>query len=472
MKKQTSHKETIRYRGEIGTGSGSIPVILLLEFDKYDFTSVSCEVTSVVAGRDSNRALDSVLTGHLDRPLIVKPRSEEAAIVRLHGIRGWRSDANSMSLDLAGFDINVSGVTLPIGWRVHATVDLTSGKVLSKPRGVEYDRRGNVAQRFSYDDDVEWALPTGRGTAFLRYESEKTQVERDEATLLVCRPTIEFDLSIEEQISLEDIAQGLEHDLMDVCLLLSLCGRRRIIWYQSSYLLIDAEQRPAHTREPITRYAVFDRPAEGPRDELIRHEALTKGGFQRLLDKFRTSRYREELKQVILFLSSSQTADTIETSYFLCHAALEALCNAIYSKELGRDLLSYDEWKKIESILRQAIVNFAAESGMAEFGEKANARISDLKRVGARDRIISVCRHLGLGSTEIWPRVALETGLGRALQLRNELFHAAKTADLQNLYVSLLRLQILTERLVLRVLDWPDDKIWWAYDQHLRRVSD
>lgn len=472
MKKQPSHRETIRYRGKIDAGSDSIPVILLIEFDKYDFTSVSCEVTPVVSGRDNIHALDGVLTGHFDRPLFVKPASDEAPVVRLYGIRGWRSDGSSMSLELAGFDINVVGVTLPPGWRVYATVDLTSGKVLSKPRGVEYDRRGNIAQRFAYEDDVEWSLPRGRGTAFLRYESEKTQVGRDEATLLVCRPTIEYDLSIEGQTSLEEVMQELERDLVDACLLLSLCGRRRIIWYQTSYLLIDAEQNPAHMREPMSRYAVFDRLAEGPRDELINHEALTKGGFQRLLDRLQTSPYREELKQVILFLASSQTADTIETSYFLCHAALEALCNAIYSKELGHDLLPPDEWKKIESTLRQTIVDFAAKNGAAEFGEKAGARISELKRVGTRDRILSICRHLGLGGTEIWPGVTLEAGLGRALQVRNELFHGAKADDLQKLYVSLVRLQILTERLLLRVLGWPDEKIWQWYDQHLRRILD
>lgn len=472
MKKQLPQRKTIRYRGEIDTGSESIPVILLLEFDKYDFTSISCEVTPALAGRDMFRALDGVLTGHLDRPLIVKPTSDEAPIVRLYGIRGWRSDGSSMSLELAGFDISVVGFTLPPRWRVYATVDLTSGKVLSRPRGVEYDRRGNVAQKFAYEDDVEWSLPRGRGKAFLRYESEETQVGRDEATLLVCRPTIEFDLSIEGQTNLEDVAQELERDLTDVCLLLSLCGRRRVIWYQTSYLLIDAEQKPAHMQQPMSRYAVFDRLAEGPRDELINHEALTKGGFQRLLDRLRTSRYREELKHVVLFLSSSQTADTIETSYFLCHAALEALCNAIYSKELGYDLLANNAWKEIEGTLRQAIRDFAEKSGATEFGEKASARVSDLKKVGTRDRILSICRHLGLGDTEIWPGVALEAGLGRALQVRNELFHGAKADDLQKLYVSLVRLQILTERLLLRVLDWPDDKIWRWYDQHLRRIPD
>lgn len=377
-----------------------------------------------------------------------------------------------MSLELAGFDVSIVGVALPPGWRVFATVDLTSGKVLSKPRGVEYDRHGNVAQKVVYEDDVEWSLPRGRGTAFLRYESEKTQVGRDEATLLVCRPTVEFDLSIEEQTSLEDVTQELERDLEDACLLLSLCGRRRVIWYQTSYLLIDAEQNPAHMREPMSRYAVFERLAEGPRDELINHEALTKGGFQKLRDRLRISPFRDELKQVILFLSSSQTADTIETSYFLCHAALEAFCNAIYSKELGHDLLPNHEWKNIEGTLRQVIMDFAEKSGATEFGEKASARVSDLKKVGTRDRILSICRHLGLGDTEIWPGVALEAGLGRALQVRNELFHGAKADDLQKLYVSLVRLQILTERLLLRVLDWPDEKIWRWYDQHLRRIPD
>lgn len=471
MTQKASHQETIRYRGEIEASGNSIPVILLLEFDKYDFTSVSCEVTPVVANRDNMRALDAAVTRHFDQPLTIKPTSEETSVLRLYGIRGWRTDQSSMSLELSGFDIGVAKVDLPSGWHVYATIDLTSGKVLSKPRGVEYDGRGNVAQNFVYEEDIEWTVPMGRGKAYLRYKSEETKVARDAATLLVCRPTIEYEISINTRTSLEEIAQALERDLGDVCLLLSLCSRRRIAWYQSSYLVINAERRAAYPRSPMSRYAVFDRLSEGPRDELVAHKPLAEGGLQKLLGGFRASPYREELKQVISFLASSYTSDTLETSFFLCHAALEALSNAIYSRELGHDLLPPEEWKTIEGTLRKSIADFAVASGASDFGEKASARVADLKRVGIRDRILRICQHMTIG-TDVWPETNLEAGLGRALQIRNELFHGAKTTSVQTLYVSLLRLQILTERLLLRLLNWPDDKIWRWYDQHLRLVPE
>ena len=67
---------------------------------------------------------------------------------------------------------------------------------------------------------------------------------------------------------------------------------------------------------------------------------------------------------------------------------------------------------------------------------------------------------LGLDIQEYWPEeVGFDAGLQSAMKQRNELLHAGKTGDWSEIDKNFLRLRYLSERLILRVLDWPDDDI-------------
>ena len=63
----------------------------------------------------------------------------------------------------------------------------------------------------------------------------------------------------------------------------------------------------------------------------------------------------------------------------------------------------------------------------------------------------------------------MEAGLNKALSIRNNLFHRAYYEDPYFLYAYYVRIQVLTERLILKHLKWPDEKIWKWYDQKIRR---
>jgi hypothetical protein len=72
---------------------------------------------------------------------------------------------------------------------------------------------------------------------------------------------------------------------------------------------------------------------------------------------------------------------------------------------------------------------------------------------------------------DLWPRQGFELGMKMATKMRNELFHSAICKDPQDLSDNLVRLRTLTERIILRALKWPDDKIWVWYDQNLRWIN-
>ncbi len=69
---------------------------------------------------------------------------------------------------------------------------------------------------------------------------------------------------------------------------------------------------------------------------------------------------------------------------------------------------------------------------------------------------------------DLWAPTGFDSGLGEAIELRNNLFHRAHFEDAYLLQAHLVRLQVLTERLILKALDWPDEKIWRWHDQIVR----
>ena len=55
--------------------------------------------------------------------------------------------------------------------------------------------------------------------------------------------------------------------------------------------------------------------------------------------------------------------------------------------------------------------------------------------------------------------------------MRNELFHAALSADMNEMFNNLVRVRTFTERLLLKKLQWADKQIWTWYDQDLKRIN-
>jgi len=61
--------------------------------------------------------------------------------------------------------------------------------------------------------------------------------------------------------------------------------------------------------------------------------------------------------------------------------------------------------------------------------------------------------------------------LKSATKIRNRLFHAADgTGD--DLYIQLIRVRALVERLLLGELEWPDERTWVWKNHELARIID
>jgi hypothetical protein len=193
------------------------------------------------------------------------------------------------------------------------------------------------------------------------------------------------------------------------------------------------------------------------------------GGMQILLRSFQNSERVKEISRVIDFLAGSYKMVTLESSYFLAYSALDLVSAIQDPKTLY--LLSWTKWKKLERALRENLNVISQEQQLGNVLEDLKGKLPELRRTSGSQRIVKACESLNVKISDLWPNEGFAAGLKIATGMRNDLFHSALPGDPHELFRHLVRVQTLVERMLLKVLDWPDDQIWVWYDQNLRFVN-
>jgi lambda repressor-like predicted transcriptional regulator len=262
--------------------------------------------------------------------------------------------------------------------------------------------------------------------------------------------------------------EALKGEVEDICAVLALCYRQPVNYYEIEYISDPREKKGKWLHEAVMRRRHSGIVGKIEGDELINYRDLIDGGLDRLLKSYRGLEHRDALSHAMRFLSSSYRMGTLESSYFLCYSALDAVCAA--SDGSGGFLLPSGEWKKVEKLLGHHLTRLAVSEGFERVLSQMKRKLPELRRTPSVDRIRHICETLGVETRDIWPD-GFESGIKKATKMRNDLFHSALLVQPQELERNLVRLRVLTERVILKVLNWPDDKIWRWYDQDLNWIN-
>ena len=103
--------------------------------------------------------------------------------------------------------------------------------------------------------------------------------------------------------------------------------------------------------------------------------------------------------------------------------------------------------------------------------EQLVPNLPGLKRVTLSSRIEKACEKYLPKIDDLWPALTFEKGMERAIKIRNGLFHAADAYTEESLVGDLSRIQVFSERLLLKRLGWNDEDIWVWYDQNLKWIN-
>ena len=448
---------------------------LRIEYEKYDPTHLTC-----------------VLSAHQLKPEdIIQPETSECHIVArnpvehpitIWGINGWRSDRSEVELNVFGADIGCTDDPLPAGEEVSVIVQLSAGKVLEGMRGLVLNYDGTIthyerAEANKADKEekvIAWEEDGVKTEARIFYQYEDTSVAANPALLRIACPSFRRWFKADGTTSLSQIMDKTEEDAGDIARLLALCSRERVRWYEIEVETVNFKESP-RLYPRAKRRGSLSHKSESSKwgDPLIDHRDLIDGGFKRLLDAYRASKYRKALQRSISFEVSSRNNRGLDTSYAFCLMALEALVNDLTEQAGSATTLDAQKWRKLQAELESVVMTYGDQNALDRAViDTILKRISELTRISLVDAVKQQVDTWGVKIDDLWPSsVGFLAGLRQSIKLRNDLFHRASTADPDLLYENLFRLRVLVERFILKVLAWPDEKIWVWHAQEVKRVN-
>ena len=451
-----------------GTIAGIIPVLLQLFHDKYDPQNLSAELTLLSQDKTISNAFRNCLSGDDYGTLKISSEDNNIEIV-LKGINGWRHQRNNVKLNIEGYEYGISDDEIINAENIFAFVELTPSGILRKWGTTEMHYDGSIKHDEGYPEDVEWEFRLGKGKAFSRYTYEEHTVYDNKATIQIERPALHFTIDNKNEcLTTKEIKETIEKEVRDICYILSLCYRKLVRWYEFEITILQKEKPNISPRISGVRRKVYRETYPERMDELINHRTLVNNGFRDLLINYRGSNQVDGLQRCITFLASSMATHTIEINYFFSIIALEAFCDAFVESVSNSIKMPSAKWNKIEKALRATLKELSADINLLPFITNVTAKLPELKGITTLEKITFCCQRLNVKVDDLWKKDGFENGLKKALALRNQLFHRAYFEDPFLLYSNRLRVQIIAERLLLKYLNWPNEKIWRWHDQELR----
>jgi len=459
----------LQFLSHINNGGGNgFPIVSTVFYKLHDPTSL--EVDVLLLGDEDLRKAALI---HLTRPPYYdqiclesdEPRFSSVDVLGIRQIsnREYRISFSASEVQI-GLNHNVSDQETT--WFLKG--ELTPSGILGEVGIKHYSYTGDIKFERLESSKVDLSTSFGLvevGERYVHYEDEEFA---NKVTHSIQRASITGLIKIPPGESLANVNDLLKRELADVCLILSFCYRQPVNVYEIEYIT-DPNTTPRELMHTATvRRRRQELEGKIHQDELIDRNNLTNGGLSELLDKYRRSTYREELKRTIRFLAASYKITTLESSYFLAYSALDLITSAVRGEDVF--LMDNAKWRRIQKSLRQFIDNIAVAEGLTPIVNQLKEKLPELRRTSGVNRIIKACSHLAIETSDLWRKEGFEAGLRSASKIRDSLFHAASVGEIDDMWVDLIRIRVLVERLVLGALGWPDNRTWVWKNQQLARI--
>ena len=436
-----------------------------VQFPKWDPVGLSVDLRWL--GDEDERRRGNSSIKHLDRNhLWLNSLDSSQYPVELLGISSVETTSigslvKSTSLRVGAVQIGITEekCTEPLVYDV--SISLQPSGILCLPSIHNQYFTGDIHVEPLGDGKVVLSLGGVNFEARETFEHYTTQENGNRVLHQIQKATLSGKVVVKPESSLFDIHESLKKELDDVCLALSLCYRQPVDYYEIVYHspTVNTIGQVSHYRR---RWVSAKVKTSG--DELINTRALVGGGLQNLTSSLRNCIRIEDVQHAIQFISASYTATT-EVAYFMAFSAMEAVLSCCLDSS-ENFVTGSSQWKKIHHDLRQAIDTMDQVDGGVRTG--LCDKLPELRRSTLNRRINIACVKYRPKTDDLWPNTSFDEGMKHATKIRNGLFHAADSNVDESISVDLLRVRTFAERLLLKLLDWPDDAIWDWYDQDLK----
>lgn len=354
------------YRGFI---SDKIPVLLKIEYEKYNPEKISTELILLSRDAELRGEFNGSLRGDDYGNLKIRGEKDSNSEFIIRNISGWSHQGNNVNLFIGGFEYAILETPIENPENIYVTVELTPSGILNKWGSREFHNDGSIKCHNGYPEQIEWDLSIGKGIARARYTYEQANIFDNKATIQIERPSLTFEISTGSNLSSSEIKDEVEKEAGDFSLILSLCYRKLVSWYEIEFSIRQKDRN--QKKSPLIRRTVYTQTYPDHEEELINHRDLINGGLPTLVKNFRDSPLIESLRRSITFLASSQSNQTIEVKYFLAIISLESFCDGLVKLDGEKITIPSGKWKKIEKMLRESLESFSEQKEMVNYVKKA-----------------------------------------------------------------------------------------------------
>lgn len=246
-----------------------------------------------------------------------------------------------------------------------------------------------------------------------------------------------------KELSDANFVKSGEKIVEDILLLISFLSRSWVVWYRHTLVTKDVvriytkESRKCSSREPQDL------------DRLIQHGKTRE--FLKLavnsLQKLRVNGL--DITTSIIYYLSVNEAKYLENKFSILFLSLERIKDIYSIKENLSRNISSSKFKKIKSLLSKIITDKSSSSDVAC---KMKDKLPELNRPSLRNVLGSLFKRYSITWKDIYPSGNDFT----LVKTRDVLFHSSTGINEDLLFKEYYRLRIIIDRLLLRILDWPD----------------
>jgi hypothetical protein len=463
-----------QFRSHFITGTGTqvpagteVPLVATIEYEQFDPTTLSVKL--LLLGKDDveNGAAYVSLTRPFYFELSLPDDETRARSAQIRGIHKISGGGSNVSIEATEAQVGITDHPQDAERDWIVTVELTPSGILRTPGIRQLSHTGDISFESIKPGKIEVFTKLGTLEVGTRFEYYGSEEYGNEVTHSVLRAAITGNLKIAKGESLASFNETLTDEIEDICNILSFCYRQPVDFYEIRYVT-DPNTTPRAEMQEATlrrRRNTIDKKVEGA--ELLHRDNMIDGGLDQLIKNYKNATRKKEITRAIRFLAPSYKVEPVESAYFLAYSALDLIASTSNAGDIY--LLDSSTWQKVQKLLSGYLDSIAEKEGIAPIVEQLKEKLPALRSVSGDKRVIEACRMLGVKTDDIWEKDGFEAGLKAAAKTRNRLFHAAG-GDVNDLYVNLIRVRTLVERLLLKRLQWPDERTWVWKDESLHRI--
>lgn len=312
-------------------------------------------------------------------------------------------------------------------------------------------------------DGIKWNSELGEVELADFYDFLEDIAGSDRAWVRVQRCKALLNIKTTGTLSLEALLLRVEDRLQEAFLLLSLLSRKRILPYEAhvSFHKENGSEAPKFAEATVRFRQWLGYQLEGDdssgswRDLPVLPARLRDGLFVDLLNNYLASPVRQTIGRVIPFLLVSHEEGYFEAKLVTIYTALECLVD-----DLGRDagidhLLGSSAFKKLAKRLREVIRQDVPDEDTANGIE---TKLPELRRRSFHERLTKLLAIHDVDSRRFWPAgTDVDSEIGKILKRRDGFIHQGNLDDA--CWGDFMRLQVLLEHWILRILDCPEEAL-------------